>query len=103
MNVDSCTVHSYAMQLTHETDRGLDMLDHVTGVYLAEAARSKGIRVGVQIVNHIDAFHRMAVHAYGAGNFVSSTTQIQGTLHKRIPDIWMEASLHLGVPSVSEN
>jgi hypothetical protein len=97
MNVDPCTVSCYAMQLTHETNRGLDMLNHMTRVYLAEDARPKGIRVTVQIVNNIDTLDRIAIHAYGSGNFFSSTTQIQGTLHKRIPAVWMEVRLHLEV------
>ena len=79
-----CTVTGDTMQLIHETNHRLNVLDYMTGVYLAETAGSKGIRVGVQIVNNIDAFDVIAIHADGSGNFVSSTTQIQDTLHKPI-------------------
>ena len=84
MDVNLCTVTSYAMQLIHETNHGVNMLNHMTGVYLAEAAGLKGIGVGVQIVNNIDAFDVIAVHADGSGNFIPSTAQIQSTLHKLI-------------------
>jgi hypothetical protein len=76
MNVNSRSVPGYAMQLIHETNYRLNVLDHMTGVYFSEASRSKWIGVSVQIVNNIDPLYRMAVHSYGPCNFIVPTAQI---------------------------
>ncbi len=76
MNVNPRAVPGYTVQLVHKTNHRLDMFDHMTGVYLSEAIRSKWVGESVQIVNNIHTLDRIAVHAYGPCNLVAPTTQI---------------------------